>query len=132
MAGRVKNSYPKLSAFAVLEREMKEPTFDIFYGTSDKNAIWLEAVEGLSAARERMEEIAVARPGQCFLFSSGSHTILARTEIFRKVPESLPKGRGSAAEALHSKRERWMHWTLQTKAKRLGWQPYTLSKPSWT
>ncbi len=75
---------------------MKEPTFDIFYGTSDKDAVWLEAVEGFSAARERMEEIAARTPGQYFLFSPASHSILARTETFMK-PESPLRSKAGAA-----------------------------------
>jgi hypothetical protein len=47
---------------------MSEPTFDIFSGTSDKDAYWLEFVEGLSKARERLEQIAAARPGAYFLY----------------------------------------------------------------
>jgi hypothetical protein len=62
---------------------MKEPSFDIFTGTSDKDAIWLEAVEGLSNARARMHEIAAQIPGQYFIFSPGDHQILARTETFK-------------------------------------------------
>jgi hypothetical protein len=62
---------------------MKESTFDIFRGTSDEDAVWLEAVEGLSAASERMEEIAAIIPGPYFIFSAASHSILARTEIVR-------------------------------------------------
>ena len=61
---------------------MKEPTFDIFAGTSDKNAVWVEAVEGLSNARARMHEIAAVKPGAYFVFSAHDHSILARTETF--------------------------------------------------
>ena len=70
---------------------MKEPTFDIFYGTSDKNAVWIEAVEGLSNARARMEEIAATHPGQYFVFSATSHSILVRTETFREAERSKEK-----------------------------------------
>jgi hypothetical protein len=69
---------------------MKEPTFDIFSGASDKDALWVEAVEGLSKARERMEQIAAEKPGPYFLFSGASHSILARVEIFPK-PETKQK-----------------------------------------
>jgi hypothetical protein len=64
---------------------MKEPTFDIFKGTSDKDAIWVEAVQGLAKACQRMEEIAENFPGEYFVFSQQSHSILARVNT-RKAP----------------------------------------------
>jgi hypothetical protein len=66
---------------------MKEPTFDIFTGTSDKNAIWLDTVNGLSNARARMYELAAQIPGQYFIFSGRTHSIVARIETFEK-PDS--------------------------------------------
>jgi hypothetical protein len=63
---------------------MKEPIFDIFAGDQGKDALWIEAVAGLSNARERMEQIAKEKPGKYFLFSSTVHSILARTETFER------------------------------------------------
>jgi hypothetical protein len=63
---------------------MTEPTFDIFAGGPEKDPVWVEAVQGLSDALERMEQIAQKTPGQYFVFSIGSHAILARTETFKK------------------------------------------------
>jgi len=57
-----------------------EPSFDIFRGVPDKNAIWYETVAGLATARERMERIASVRPGSYFVFSRGDHSVLARIE----------------------------------------------------
>lgn len=54
--------------------------FDIFRGWPDKNAVWVETLEGLAAARERMEEIAKALPARYFVFSRVDHSILAYTE----------------------------------------------------
>jgi hypothetical protein len=59
---------------------MDEPTFDIFKGTTDKDAIWLDAVCGLSSARQRMEKIAADSPGQYFVFDPHTHSILARID----------------------------------------------------
>lgn len=73
---------------------MQEPTFDIFAGETDKNAVWVEAVAGLSNARERMEQIAAEKPGRYFLFSCSSHTILLRIETSRKADSA---GHGTAA-----------------------------------
>jgi hypothetical protein len=68
---------------------MKE-TLHIFSGTP-KNARWVESAEGLSNARERMEQLAAAKPGQYFIVSIGSGSILAQTETFlqrQRVSES--------------------------------------------
>lgn len=69
---------------------MREPAFDIFSGTTDKDAMWMEAVEGLASARERMEEIARTNPGQYFVFAQRSRAILARVDT-RKHLASLRK-----------------------------------------
>jgi hypothetical protein len=53
---------------------MKVPRFDIFSGT-EKNAQWIEVVEGLDAASERMEFYAAKCPGKYFLFDCSEHTI---------------------------------------------------------
>jgi hypothetical protein len=58
---------------------MSEPTFDIFSGSSDKDARWLESIEGLSEARVRMESLAEIRPGAYFLYDPVNHSILAKT-----------------------------------------------------
>jgi hypothetical protein len=63
---------------------MKEPTFDIFSGTPNEDEEWVEAVAGLSNARERMGEIAARNPGKYFLFSVGSQSILAHVHTFKK------------------------------------------------
>jgi hypothetical protein len=34
----------------------------------EKDALWLEAVQGFAPARERMEQIALEKPGKYFLF----------------------------------------------------------------
>jgi hypothetical protein len=72
--------------------EKREPRFDIFSGQIDKNALWIETVEGLSNARERMEQIAAEKPGQYFIFSSLSHAVLAQVETFTRHSDSKAKG----------------------------------------
>jgi hypothetical protein len=62
---------------------MREPMFDIFTGTSRKNAIWLDSVEGLSNARARMYDIAAQIPGEYFVCLIGSDAILAEVETFK-------------------------------------------------
>jgi hypothetical protein len=61
-----------------------ESRFDIFSGTPDKDAVWVECVLGLSNARGRMEQIAAQKPGRYFLFSLLSHSVLSKTETFSK------------------------------------------------
>ena len=59
---------------------MQVPTFDIFYGSPrNKQAIWLETVEGLGMAYELMKEIAAQSPGHYFIFDRRTHTILGST-----------------------------------------------------
>lgn len=53
---------------------MKVPRFDIFSGT-EKNARWIEVVEGLDAASKRMEFYAAKFPGKYFVFSCVEHLI---------------------------------------------------------
>jgi hypothetical protein len=53
------------------------PIFDIFRGHYlDKEATWLEAVQGLDTARDRMRQIAVDNPGSYFVYSCSDHLVL--------------------------------------------------------
>jgi hypothetical protein len=58
---------------------MKEPAFDIFSCTSDRDALWLECVDGFSEARQRMERIAAAIPGAYFLYDPASRSVTAKS-----------------------------------------------------
>ena len=58
-----------------------EKTFDVFSGTQ-KNAMWVEVVEGLSNARERMQQIAAKEPGQYFVFCTATHASVCEIETF--------------------------------------------------
>jgi hypothetical protein len=66
----------------------KEPTFDIFRGVPEKNAVWIDAAEGLLGARERMEQIARVEPGRYFVFSRLDHSVLAYVEKNMPVQRS--------------------------------------------
>lgn len=77
-------------------KTMSEPKFDIFSGDLDKDAMWIETVQGLSNARERMEEIASQKPGRYFIFSSSSHAVLSQTETFAN-PREISKSKGHVA-----------------------------------
>jgi hypothetical protein len=59
---------------------MSVPTYDIFSGAGYQDARWLEAVEGLAAACERMKYLAEQIPGPYFVFSTESKGILATVD----------------------------------------------------
>ena len=76
---------------------MTEPTFDIFKGTLDLPE-WIEAVEGLSNARERMLQVAAEKPGKYFIFSVASRSTVAVIETLAKSDQTL-KTEGSRTAA---------------------------------
>ena len=49
--------------------------FDIFSGRVDKDAVWVETVEGLGNAYELMTKVAAEAPGPYFIVSRKTHTI---------------------------------------------------------
>ena len=76
---------------------MTEPTFDIFKGTTDRDAMWLDAVEGLSSARQRMEQLATDKPGQYFVYAASSRAVLARIDTRKNLKSAgRSKVRGAA------------------------------------
>ena len=73
--------------------------FDIFSGTF-KKAWWIEAVEGLSNARERMQQIAGEQPGQYFLFCPSTHASVCEIETFAiPDPKLLTRARSKQSAA---------------------------------
>jgi hypothetical protein len=98
---------------------VKEPTFDIFSGASDKDALWVEAVEGWSQAGERMEEIAAEKPGKYFLFSAASHSILARIETCEKAASGALLQRNDTIPPHWQRGRRWLQ--CKAKQKLVGW-----------
>jgi hypothetical protein len=54
---------------------MKLPQYDIFSGCADKDALWIETVEGLGNAYDLMTKIAAESPGRYFVFCPRSHAI---------------------------------------------------------
>jgi len=56
-------------------------TFDIFQSPRNKSDVaWLECIEGLDAATERMYEIATHRPGIYFVLNLWEHLVVAKTD----------------------------------------------------
>jgi hypothetical protein len=76
---------------------MKEPLFDLFSGTSEKDAVWRESVEGLSNARRRMEQLAANVPGAYFLYNPLSHTILVKTHTSKQLQSARREKKAGAA-----------------------------------
>jgi hypothetical protein len=57
---------------------MRVPMFGIFSGYfGDKNAKWIEAVEGLGNAADRMKQLAAEKPGSYFVYSIEERMALA-------------------------------------------------------
>jgi hypothetical protein len=56
---------------------MDVPQYDIFRGRHDEGAAWVEAVDGLDAANERMQYHALQNPGPYFVFCHRTRQVLA-------------------------------------------------------
>jgi hypothetical protein len=59
---------------------MPVPTFDIFRGSLNNGALWMESAEGLGAATQRMLQFSAIRPGRYFVFDVQAHKVLASTD----------------------------------------------------
>jgi hypothetical protein len=64
---------------------MSIPKFDIFAGRPNESDVaWIETVEGLGAACERMKALAARKPGPYFVFHALSHQVLGAVDTSRK------------------------------------------------
>jgi hypothetical protein len=64
--------------------------FDIFSGAAaDKDAMWVEAVSGLANAQRRMNELAAQTPGQYFVDSQESRSVVAQTDNRKSTAPSF-------------------------------------------
>jgi hypothetical protein len=63
---------------------MRFPTYDIFCGHVDKDAVWIETVDGLGAATDRMKQLAEEKPGPYFVFCTETHKVLASIHTFAR------------------------------------------------
>jgi hypothetical protein len=57
-----------------------EEAFDSILGAPEENGLWVEAIEGLSSAHQRMGQIPAEKPGEYFLFSRTDQSILTRLD----------------------------------------------------
>jgi hypothetical protein len=60
---------------------MNVPQYDIFrVRSNNQDVMWLEAVDGLGAANDRMKGHAQRMPGSYFVFCQRTHTVMARID----------------------------------------------------
>jgi hypothetical protein len=57
---------------------LSRETFDIFSGAPEEIGHWVEAMEDLSSAHQRLGQIAAEKSGNYFLFSGEDQFILRR------------------------------------------------------
>ena len=68
--------------------------YDVFSGVIGEDALWIEAVSGLSNARKRMEDLAAAAPGRYFVFRTFSQSVVALIDT-RESASSLRKAKSA-------------------------------------
>jgi len=62
------------------------PILDIFRGYfGSKDAMWVEAIEGLGNAVDRMHVFAAEKPDAYFVFDAHTHKVLAVTDTTPKL-----------------------------------------------
>jgi hypothetical protein len=68
---------------------MLAPTFEIFRGSLNSGALWIESVEGLEAATQRMYQLSVNRPGRYFVFDYQKQKVVASIDTSPKPKSEL-------------------------------------------
>jgi len=71
---------------------MSPKQLDIFSGSLDHEPVWLESVEGLATASQRLMERATRVPGSYFVFDTESRNILLHVD-------TTPKSSGSSSSS---------------------------------
>jgi hypothetical protein len=59
---------------------LSQEKFDIFQVQVDQEPIWMEVVDGLGCAFERMKELAAEKPAHYFVRSLNTHEVLASVD----------------------------------------------------
>jgi hypothetical protein len=59
---------------------MSAPLYDIFSGHPNEDPLWVEAVDSLAAANQRMAEHARQNPGPYFIFCHKNKAVLASVD----------------------------------------------------
>ena len=75
------NNQAELFRFALIGQESdNEPVYDIFSGTPEENALWLETLIGPANARNRMEEVAeCGNADHVFVYSRANQRVVCET-----------------------------------------------------
>ena len=69
------------------------PRYEIFSGEyAEKDATWIESVEGLGQAADRMRELAKEKPGPYFIFHMVSHQVLGVIDTTPKAKHKTKTG----------------------------------------
>jgi hypothetical protein len=53
------------------------PSFDIFKKLPDGQPLWVQAVEGLEEAKRQLTQMALASPGDYFIYNTRSGEVIA-------------------------------------------------------
>ena len=72
---------------------MPVPTFDIFRGSLNNGALWIESAGGLTSAVKLMNECARVRPGPYFVFDFWAYKVLATTDTSPKQKQAAKASR---------------------------------------
>jgi hypothetical protein len=62
--------------------------FEIFAGTIETGAVWVESAIGLEIASSRMNTLARTRPGKYFVFDSRNNQVVAKTNTAVRAGEN--------------------------------------------
>lgn len=57
---------------------MRAPMYDVFRTLSDGSPVWVKTVEGLDEAKAFLTSLALASPGEFFIYSPASGRIVDR------------------------------------------------------
>ncbi|HWF39137.1 MAG TPA: hypothetical protein VG322_11495 [Candidatus Acidoferrales bacterium] len=65
-----------------------ETIFDIFSRLPDGSPLWVESIEGLKKARERLDRLAQLNPGEYFIYSEGIGGVVSRVPEAEQRPDA--------------------------------------------
>ena len=65
--------------------------YDIFSGELADDALWLEAVDGLDGAIDRMNQCATEKPGRYFVYKVDSQTVVASIDTIKYPHAAIRK-----------------------------------------
>jgi hypothetical protein len=93
---------------------MTVPKYHIFSGVRDKSGLWLDSIEGLEAAKERIRQLSEKSPGHYYVFcaktlqpitfvdTSSTKQDQAEKSTQRAVQDLYPSGRRLDSLTTHS------------------------------